>query len=165
MDRLIRFVYRFSLALSAACLVVMTLWTATDVFMRYVYASPIFATGEVTQFLLAFSIFAGLVVITRDREHIRVTLLEAVLMNRAPRFYEGLYSVVSFLGALAVFGILIWKAVATHEAEELSMVMAWPIADIVYGLAALAGLAAFAGFYALFRPGEDGGPGHSVSVE
>jgi TRAP-type C4-dicarboxylate transport system permease small subunit len=163
MGRLVRVSYWASLAISALSLTVMSVWTAADVFMRYIFAQPLFGTGEITQFLLAFSIFAGLVVISRDREHIRVSLFEGVLLRVAPGLYRGLYSIVNFVGALAVFAILVWKANATRESGDLSMVLEWPLTIVTYGVAALAGLAALAAAYVLLRPDAEGFAGRGPS--
>ena len=56
---------RVSLLLGGLCIAVMALMTVADIFMRYLFLSPLPGTSEHTQILMAVIVFAGLVLVTR----------------------------------------------------------------------------------------------------
>jgi TRAP-type mannitol/chloroaromatic compound transport system permease large subunit len=108
-----------------------------DVFLRYLFSSPLPSTGELTQFLLAITVFAGLVLISRDGGHVVVSLFEPQLTQRAPWLYNGLYAVSITVGAALILYILVLLAYDAWEFEETSIVTEFPMAWLIGFLAIL----------------------------
>lgn len=134
--------------LAAAAMLCMLALTVLDVFLRYVFASPITASGELTQFLLGVIVFAGLIQVSRDREHIVVSLLEQFWLRVAPRLYRGAYSLFAIAGTGAAAFVVLFRAAEQIKSGELSFVMEIHegYVTLVYGvLAALACTVAAAG--------------------
>lgn len=129
----------------------MMILTVIDVFLRYVFSSPLPSTGELTQFFLAITIFAGLVLISRDGGHIIVSLLETHLERTAPWLYKGLYAVSNTVGAALICHILVLLALDAWEFEEISVVTEFPMVWLTGFLAVLSLLCLLVSFRVFFR--------------
>ena len=119
-------------------LVITTLLTVSDVFMRYVFNDPIFGAAEIGQVLLCILVFTGFFLIALDRNHIRVTLFESVLNRRVPILWRFGYDLFAISGSAAVAGILIWRLVDFFAFPEDTLVLQIPMVAIVSLLVLLA---------------------------
>jgi len=108
---------------TAAAMLAMLLLTVSDVFLRYVFTSPIAASGEITQFLLGTIVFAGLILVSRDREHIVVSLLENFWNRVAPGMYRAVYALFAVVGTGTAATVVLLRAAGQIEDGELSLVM------------------------------------------
>ena len=115
----------------------MAILTVIDVFLRYAFSAPLPSTGELTQFFLAITVFAGLVLIGRDGGHIVVSLFETRLTRSAPLVYKGLYAVSNSAGSAVILYILANSAFEAWEFEETSIVTEFPMVWLVGFIAAL----------------------------
>ena len=126
-DTITRKIANFSLWLGGVSMAVMVIITVADVFMRYVFLSPLEGTSEHTQLLMAVIVFAGLVLVTREGTHIVVSLFETSLNRLVPKLYERIYFAANVLGLLFIAYAMY---VATHdmyEYEEETLVMSYPM--------------------------------------
>lgn len=94
--------------LQLACalpLALILLLTFVDVFMRYVFASPVNGSSEIIQMAMAITIFAGLPLITRERGHITVSLIDGFFGVRSLRMKQFICDLVSLFAML----LLTWR--------------------------------------------------------
>ncbi|MEQ9811969.1 MAG: TRAP transporter small permease [Azospirillaceae bacterium] len=131
------------LAVATALLSAMMVLTAVDVFMRYVMAAPIFGASEMIQFMLAIVILAGLALVSRDNEHIVVSLFEAPLRRRFGRLYDGVVAFFNLAGSVLLTVLLVDHAGLVGLFDQRSIVLGWPLATLAYVLAGLAAIASF----------------------
>lgn len=130
-DKLTDWIGRVALAIAAGFLATMTILTVIDVLLRYLFSAPLPSTGELTQFFLAITIFAGLVLISRDGGHIVVSLFEPQLTRIAPRFYKGLYAASNTFGTALILYILTLSTFEAWEYEETSIVTEFPMVWLI----------------------------------
>ena len=150
-DRITDWIGRVGLVIAAGALATMSVLTVIDVLLRYLFSAPLPSTGELTQFFLAITVFAGLVLISRDGGHIVVSLMESQLTRIAPRFYKGLYAVSNTMGIAIILYILILLALDAWEYEELSIVTEFPMVWLILFLAGLTFLCLIASFRIFVR--------------
>lgn len=126
-ERVARIFASISLFIGAFSMAVMAVLTVADVFMRYVFKSPLPGTGEHTQLLLAVIVFSGLVLVTREGTHIVVSLCESLLNRAVPGLYSGLYLLANVIGLLLILYTLFEATRDMYEYEEASLVMDYPL--------------------------------------
>lgn len=136
-NRITDWIGHLSLAIAAGFLAAMAILTVIDVFLRYVFSAPLPSTGELTQFFLAITVFAGLVLISRDGGHIVVSLFEPQLARVAPWLCKGLYAVSNSVGAALILYILVLSTIEAWEYEETSIVTEFPMVWLTGFLAVL----------------------------
>jgi TRAP-type C4-dicarboxylate transport system permease small subunit len=105
----------------------MMLLTAADVFSRYFLNRPIASALELTEALMAVTIFAALPLVSARGGHITVDLFEMLL---GPRVSLYLDATVQFICAAAI-GVLAWRmlerAFQLMSYGETSAVLRYPI--------------------------------------
>ena len=126
-ERFTRIIAELSLWVGGICMAIMALVTVADVFMRYVFLSPLPGTGEHTQILLAIIVFSGLVLVTREGTHIVVSLFEDVLNDKLPGLFRRLFWLANVLGLVFILYVMVEAVSDMLEFEEETMVMAYPL--------------------------------------
>lgn len=117
----------FALWLGGICMALMAVMTVADVFLRYVFLSPLPGTSEHTQLLMAVIVFAGLIVVTREGTHIVVSLFEAQLNRLAPKLYDRIYLFANVIGLATIIYAMILIIRDMYEFEEETLVMEYPL--------------------------------------
>lgn len=106
--------------------------TFVDVFMRYVFASPVSGSSEIIQMAMAITIFAGLPLITRERGHITVSLIDGFFGSAALRAKQTVCDLVS-LFALALLAWRLWEQAGRYvKTRTETLVLALPMAPLTY---------------------------------
>jgi TRAP-type C4-dicarboxylate transport system permease small subunit len=137
--------------IAAFCLFAMMAITFVDVIARYFVGSPLSGGEEVKAYLLGFTIFAAIPLVTHRQRHIAVRTLASALQGRA------LYAqrAVVLAGTVAGFGfigvVLYLQADTLREAGELTAYLDLPLAPPVYVFAALSWVAALMALDGLVR--------------
>ena len=139
-----RFIVGFALLLGGVCMAVMAVMTVADVFLRYVFLSPLPGTSEHTQILMAVIVFAGLIIVTREGTHIVVSLFEQQINQWVPKLYDRIYFSANVLGLGFITYAMIIVTRDMYEFDESTLVMDYPL---VY----LGGFILFLLFLALFQ--------------
>ena len=139
--RAVRAVCDAARLLAAAAMLGMLALTVADVFLRYVFARPVAASGEITQFLLGIIVFAGLILVSRDREHVVVSLLENCWSRVAPGMSRVAYAFFAVAGTGAAATVILLRAASQIEDGELSLVMEIREGYVTLALGILAALA------------------------
>lgn len=106
-------------AAAILCCTAISVLTAYDVVLRNVFNRPLLGVGEINQALLAILLAFGFIICVQNREHIRVTLFEGLLLRVLPaRYYRAWILGWEFL-ATWMFAALIWRhaqhALANYE--------------------------------------------------
>lgn len=144
--------------LAAAATLGMLALTVADVFLRYFFSRPVAASGEITQFLLGVIVFAGLILVSRDREHVVVSLLENFWGRVAPRLCRRAYSFFAVAGTGAAAAVVLLRAARQIEEGELSLVMEIREGYVTLVLGILAALACAVAAAAESGRDKGGGP-------
>lgn len=126
--------------LAAALLFAMMATVVTDVVLRYMFGAPIRGTFEIVGFLLGVVVFAGLVVASENNEHINVSLLDHLFTGSVRWLQQAFILLFSSI----VLGFISYRLFAAAERmrqrELLALSFDFPVAPIVFVMAALAAL-------------------------
>lgn len=127
---------------TAVCLLSMMLITTIDVLGRYLFASPLPGAFEITQILLAATIFAGLPVVTLKQEHVTVTIAS----DRLPSSWRGIHAVLAGLLGAVVLAVVAWRlgdqAARLAAYGDTTSLLRIPLSPLAWVMAGLSGLAA-----------------------
>jgi TRAP-type C4-dicarboxylate transport system permease small subunit len=130
--------------LLVAALGAMVALTFADVIGRRLFSAPVFGANDLTEHLMAVIVFAGLPLLTAQRAHLSIDLLDAWLLRPGLR---GWHKLVDMLVA-AVLALVAWEyAVAVGEARaiaEVSPALTIPRAWMYALMAATSAIAAVA---------------------
>lgn len=156
--------YRLLLWASATVLASMMLLTVADVVLRYLFNKPIYGSVEITQYLLATVVFAGLGLVTRHRGHIEVTLFEGVLKRYVPRFYRFVSAASNLAGIVFITYLMVKDAFFLAQVDQRTLMLNLP-EDWIWGGLSLLGLAGVVlGLAAGTDRNNDSETGHDAGV-
>jgi TRAP-type C4-dicarboxylate transport system permease small subunit len=113
------------LALAAGVLLlILTVFTVVDVFLRYVFNAPLRSVYEVTEFLMAAIVFLAVAYTGWVGAHISVDVFAKWLDRPGLQFIP---AVLAFLGA-AVFALIAYRALLETFAtfDQVSNLLRWP---------------------------------------
>lgn len=113
------------LALAAGwILIALTLYTVSDVVLRYVFNAPLRGSLETTQFAMSLIVFLGIGYCSWVGGHISVDILEKQLERPSLRFLPAL---IAFLGA-ALMAVVAWQTAleAYVTMHRVSNMIRWP---------------------------------------
>lgn len=130
--------------LSALPLALIVGLTFADVFARYLFAAPIRGSVEIIEYAMAMSIFTALPLVTRQRGHVSVSLIDGVVRGGLRRVKNATCDAIS---ALAL-GLMAWRlavqAIEERQNGTATIVLAWPHAPLFFAMAAFAAAATLA---------------------
>jgi TRAP-type C4-dicarboxylate transport system permease small subunit len=127
---------------SAALLAAMAAVTFVDVVGRYLFNRPMRGAFELTEVLMAATIFAALPSLTRRREHIAIDILDHYLPARVQRIRDRVIDAAS----AAVVAFLAWRFFL--QARQMNVdglytqALQMPLAPVVFFATAALALAA-----------------------
>ncbi|MFH1123822.1 MAG: TRAP transporter small permease [Pseudomonadota bacterium] len=98
---------RFLHLIGQVILVLMVLVTVSDVFLRYLFNSPILGSWELTEFMMAVLVFASVGYTMVERGHVVVDLVITRLPGRVRALVECITSLIAFL----LFAVVTWRNV------------------------------------------------------
>jgi len=124
--------------MSAIPLSLIVVLTFVDVFARYLISAPIRGSVEIIQYAMALTIFAALPLVTRDREHVTVSLIDGLLRPRALAMKRWLCDLVSFAALLTITWRLWIYAGESIEGERSTIVLSLPEGPLVYAMSVFA---------------------------
>ena len=85
LDRLFFLTARVLALIAGTALLVMMVLTFVDVIGRYGFHRSIFGTAEIVEYLMIFTIFAGLAFVTATNDHITITMFDGWIERWLPR--------------------------------------------------------------------------------
>jgi TRAP-type C4-dicarboxylate transport system permease small subunit len=113
------------LALAAGVLLlILTVFTVVDVFLRYVFNAPLRSVYEVTEFLMAAIVFLAVAYTGWVGAHISVDVFAKWLDQPRLRFIP---AILAFMGA-ALFALIAYRALLETFAtfDQVSNLLRWP---------------------------------------
>ncbi len=97
----------------------MVLLTFVDVVGRRLFNTPVFGANDLTEHLMAVIVFAGMPLLTAQREHLSIDLLDAWLLRPGLWWWHKAVDVL----VAGVLGLMAWQyALAVSEALAISEV-------------------------------------------
>ena len=135
------FFIRYALGLICAMMLLfMMMLTVIDVAGRFLLSKPLPGSFEIMEFGLAIVVFSALPLVTWDRGHITVSLLEKYFKGTFARFQQ-----LFILGGSAlIMGIVSWRLWIQGDrlvvSNSITGFLEWPIAPISYAMSAFSGL-------------------------
>ena len=125
-------------ALSVFPVAVIVALTFADVFARYLFSAPIRGSVEIVEYAMALVIFIALPLVTRNRGHVSVSLIDGLVGGAAKRVKILLCDLLS----AAMLAVLTWR-LWVQASEDLAhgtrtIVLGWPHAPLYYAMAVLA---------------------------
>lgn len=143
--------------LAAACLLALLVVTLTDAIGRYFFAAPIEGASEIVGFLLGYTIFLAMPVITRRHGHIKV----GVLGEKLPAAWQPVERILVWAGTIGGFGLVTWllfdQARRMLRNGDLMTYLDFARAPFVYPIVFLAAITALV--LVVASPFRDGGDG------
>ena len=126
--------------IAAFVLFFMMMLTVFDVAGRFLLSKPIPGSFEIMEFGLAIVVFSALPLVTWDRGHITVSLLEKYFRGGAA-YPQQLFAIG---GSTLVMGIVSWRLWIQGgrlvDSSSITGFLEWPIAPISYAMSAFSGL-------------------------
>lgn len=115
---------RFLALVSGGVLLLLMLYTVTDVVLRYVFNRPFSGSLEFTEFSMSLIVFLGIAYTGWVGGHIAIDLFEKWLDRPWLRY---LPAILSFIGA-ALFALIAWRATVETVAtiSQFSNMLRWP---------------------------------------
>lgn len=139
-DRESSVLFRWLGWISALPVALIVMLTFADVLGRYLFSSPVRGSVELIEFAMALVIFTALPLVTRQRAHVTVSLIDEFFKGTGLRIKTMLCDAVS---ALAL-GTLTWRlalqGLEDLDAETATIVLGLPHAPLSFVLTALAGV-------------------------
>lgn len=129
---------------SALPLALIVVLTFSDVFARYVFASPIPGAAEIIQFAMALAIFTALPLVTQAGGHITVDLLTCNLKKRKKAYVQVPVELLSGL-ALAVMAWRLWVQAGVYvENNTATIVLDLSMAPLAYAMSIFSAMSVLA---------------------
>jgi|TARA_B100000959_G_C14873943_1_gene579554 TRAP-type C4-dicarboxylate transport system permease small subunit len=114
--------------------------TFFDVIGRYFFSAPLPAADELTKLTMGVSIFAGLPLVTRAREHVTISLLDGLFSSPALRVRK---VVVDFI-CLGALGVLCWRLILQAQTlarfDDKTIFLGAPLTPFAYFMAVMTGV-------------------------
>lgn len=137
-------IYRLGQWVATIVMMLLVTMTVADVILRWVFNRPIYGANEIANMMLTLVVGAGLLVTTSRRSHIRVDLLEGLLISKLGSFYHQATRFFEAVGTLLFSAIVALYAYEAFEYDEITVVLEWPVWP-VFSLAAI--FSAFSFFF------------------
>lgn len=129
--------------LSALPVALILILTFADVLGRYMFSSPIRGSVELIEFAMALVIFTALPMVTRQREHVTVSLIDGFFKGTSQRIKTVLCDAVSVLALSLLTWRLALQGLEDLQSETATVVLGMPHAPLSFVLTALAGVSTF----------------------
>jgi TRAP-type C4-dicarboxylate transport system permease small subunit len=91
---------------------ILALFTVVDVFLRYLFNSPITGTTELSEFMMIIVVFPALAWAAISRKHVRVDLLVSHFTPRT----QSIIDTVTLVIALGIYSVMVWKTLLESAA-------------------------------------------------
>ena len=136
-DRAVLWTTRLLGIAAAMLLFAMMVLTFVDVWGRYLFSSPVPGGFELTELMMAALIFAGLPLVTADREHVSVDLLDVFIPPLIARLRGVLIGFVC-AGMMAILSYRMWfKAAEQVDYGDQTAVLHLPVAPVTFFMCAM----------------------------
>ena len=141
-NKLTNLVERLQLAqlrLAGVALVALMLVTVADVFLRYVFNSPIRGSYDIVEAMLLIFVFNGMAAAFFGRRHIVIDVIDSFVGRRVTAMLIRLSDALSVVVLILIFWAMINPAVQIYQYGDVKLELRLPI--YLLWIAALIGLA------------------------
>jgi TRAP-type C4-dicarboxylate transport system permease small subunit len=142
---MIKFIFQASnkilLSFCVLSLTILVLITVIDVFGRYLLGIPLPGTSEITEIILGVLIYIGLPYISKNEEHISVSLLSNYLSNNFKIIHKILINFIVTILLIIIARQLYLHGVDLKSYGEVTTFLEIPKAPIAFTMALLTLLA------------------------
>jgi TRAP-type C4-dicarboxylate transport system permease small subunit len=104
LDRIFFLTARLLALTAGSALFIMMALTLVDVIGRYGFHKSIFGTAEIVEYLMVFTIFAGLAFVTATNDHITVTMFDGWIERSIPNLRR--WAVILF--SIGCYALVTW---------------------------------------------------------
>lgn len=111
----------------AVCLFILMVLTTLDVIGRYFFSKPLPGAFELTELLMVLVIFGALPIVTAQRRHIVVDILDFIFPERTRRVRHFVTNVLSAATLVATLPHLWTKVVAMLGYGEVTGILGIPV--------------------------------------
>ena len=108
LDRIFFLTARVLALIAGSALLIMMVLTFVDVIGRYGFNRSIFGTAEIVEYLMIFTIFAGLAFVTATNDHITVTMFDGWIEHLIPNLRR--WAVIVF--SIGCYALITWHLLA-----------------------------------------------------
>ncbi|GGB34016.1 C4-dicarboxylate ABC transporter permease [Roseibium aquae] len=127
-----RWALRILQSAAGALLFAMMVLTFIDVWGRYIFNSPLAGAFEITELMMATLIFAGLPLVTVQREHVSVDLLDFWMPKGLQIVRDNLINLLC-AGMLGILSHRLWlKAVEQVSYGDQTAALNIPVAPVTF---------------------------------
>ncbi|MGD9209961.1 MAG: TRAP transporter small permease [Desulfobacteraceae bacterium] len=135
-------VTRILLAMGAAVLAMMMFLTAIDVFLRYLFNSPISGAFELVEFMMAIFIPFSIVYCAEQKNHVAVELVLGRFPARIQNFFNIITTLITMLFALVIAWqnyLYIEEMFTSQMTSSVLLIPVYPfVAPVAIGITAFA---------------------------
>lgn len=121
------YLIRFFLAIAMAALLLMMLSIVADVFMRYVFNSPITGTYDVVEIALVVAVFYSLGAVISGLHEIVIDVIDQLVSTRLVIFFKRLAATLSAAVLIFIFISMIKPAMQSWQYGEMRMELNMPV--------------------------------------
>ncbi|MBT3915517.1 MAG: TRAP transporter small permease [Rhodospirillaceae bacterium] len=111
--------------------------TFIDVIGRYFFLAPLPAADELTKLAMAVSIFGGLPLVTRHREHVTISLFDGFFSAPVLKVRQIVVDII----CIGVMGGLVWRLIlqaqSLAEFDDKTLFLSVPLAPFAYFMAVM----------------------------
>lgn len=134
-ERIARPVTGYMSSLGALALLLMMLWTVTDVVLRFLFNRPVLGSYEIVEYSMVVFVFMAFAYAQFCKAHIRVPVLLERLGPRGRSLLEAINSVIALLmGAVMTWGALLQSISQynDHVTSSVLMIPKWPFEVVTF---------------------------------
>lgn len=143
---------------AAFSIFVMMAITFAEVIGRYFLGKPLTGAEEVKSFLLGFTVFTALPLVTHGERHIAVRSLANLLKGRAAVLHRLFVRVATAAGFGFVTALLFQQGRSLQQSGMLTDFLDLPVAPPIFFFAALAGVTVVSALALLVKQADAAGP-------
>lgn len=139
-ENLLKLLSLWAVRIGSVVLMLMMLTVFIDVFLRYIFNSPVVGSVEIVEIMMVLVVALGIAHTGINRGHISVDLL----VSKFPPRVQAIIDIFNFLVATIIFSIMSWKtalqAIVAGSRNVTTTVLEVPIYPFVWTLSICTGL-------------------------
>ena len=125
--------------------------TFIDVIGRYFFLAPLPAADELTKLAMAVSIFGGLPLVTRHREHVTISLFDGFFSAPVLKVRQIVVDVICIGVLSGLCWRLIHQAWSLEDFDDKTLFLSVPLAPFAYFMAIMSGITIIVLVFMLWR--------------
>jgi TRAP-type C4-dicarboxylate transport system permease small subunit len=112
-NSVVQWISRIGIIISSVILAAMMCLTAVDVILRYCFNKPLGWSYEITELLLVFIVFSGLLYVQMKKGHVSVDILVSRLPAKSKYIVEVIVTIISFV----LVSLMAWQTFVAVQGQ------------------------------------------------